>query len=289
MSAVPSMLVGSAVLGAVYAVVALGFVVLFRSTGVLSLAQGAFMVFGALTFDTLISGPVRNFYGALLIAMVVTGAIGYLAHLLIYRWAAPVDSIKLSVSTIGLQLVCIEIAYLIWSPQPRTYPGVLSFARVWGTPISEEAIVTTGACLLGCLALLLLLRRTQLGVQMRATADGPTLAEQLGVKVSALRGVAWTMAAVMAAIGGVCYAMGTQLDPATLPDIGLVVFPAIVLGGIDSVTGAVVGGLILGLLGSIIGTYLGGQWQEPLAYLLLLGILMVRPTGLFGTAEIARI
>jgi branched-chain amino acid transport system permease protein len=97
------------------------------------------------------------------------------------------------------------------------------------------------------------------------------------------------VAAVLAALGGVCYSLGSTLDPSTLPDIGLVVFPAIVLGGIDSVGGAIIGGFVLGLLGSIIGTYLGGQWQDPLAYLLLLGVLLVRPTGLFGTAEIGRI
>jgi branched-chain amino acid transport system permease protein len=289
MSAVPSMLVGSAALGAIYAVVALGFVVLFRSTGVLSLAQGAFMVFGALTFDTLIIGSVGNFYLALLIAMAASGLAGYLASTLIYRWAAPVDPIKLSISTVGLQLVCVEVAYLIWGSAPRSYPTVLSFNGLGGTPISVEDIVTTAACLVGCLAVIVLLRWTRLGVLMRATADGPTLAEQSGIRVGAMRSIAWTLAAVLAGLGGVCYSMGTQLDPETLSNIGLSVFPAIVLGGIDSVGGAIVGGLILGLLDGIIGTWLGGEWQDPVAYLVLLGVLMVRPTGLFGSKEIARI
>jgi branched-chain amino acid transport system permease protein len=289
MSAVPSMLVGSAALGAIYAVVALGFVVLFRSTGVLSLAQGAFMVFGALTFDTVIEGPVGNFYPALLIAIAASGLAGYLANAVIYRWAASVDPLKLSISTVGLQLVCVEVAYLIWGSAPRSYPTVLSFNGLGGTPISVEDIVTTGACLVGCLAVIVLLRWTRLGVLMRATADGPTLAEQTGIRVGAMRSIAWTLAAVLAGLGGVCYSIGTQLDPETLSNIGLSVFPAIVLGGIDSVGGAIVGGLILGLLDGIIGTYLGGEWQDPVAYLLLLGVLMVRPTGLFGSKEIARI
>lgn len=288
-SLVSSMFVGSAVLGAVYAVVALGFVVLFRSTGVLSLSQGAFMVVGALMFDTLINGPIGNFYLALIVSMAVTGIIGLLTQLLIYRWAAPIDQIKLSVSTIGLQLVFTEIAYIIWGPGPRTYPAIISFRRLGGTPITPVAILTVACCVVACIATVVIIRRTRLGVQMRATADGPRLAEQVGIRVESLRGIAWTLAAVLAALGGVCYSLGSTLDPSTLPDVGLVVFPAIVLGGIDSVGGAIVGGFALGLLGSVIGTYLGGQWQDPLAYLLLLGVLLVRPTGLFGTAEIGRI
>jgi branched-chain amino acid transport system permease protein len=288
-SLLSSILVGAVVLGAVYAAVALGFVVLFRSTGVLSLAQGAFMVFGALIFSTFISGMTPNFYLSLIIAMAITAVIGWLTYSLIYRWAAPVDQIKLSVSTIGLQLVYTEAAYLAWGPAPRTYPPVLGFESLGRTPVTPVDIVTTACCLVGCAAVLLILRRSRLGVEMRATADAPALAEQLGIRVGRMRGTAWTMAAVLAALGGVCYSMSSTLDPSSLPDIGLVVFPAIVLGGIDSVGGAILGGFVLGLLDSIIGTYLGGQWQDPLTYLLLLAVLLVRPTGLFGTAEIGRI
>jgi branched-chain amino acid transport system permease protein len=124
---------------------------------------------------------------------------------------------------------------------------------------------------------------------MRAVASNTRLAAFNGVNVVRTSTLAWALGAVTAGLAGVVFLLGTQPDPGSVFSLGLAAFPAILLGGLDSIVGALVGGLLIGLGQAAIGVYLGGNWQDVVAYVVLLVVLLVRPQGIFGDARVARL
>jgi branched-chain amino acid transport system permease protein len=284
-----NLIVGTIVLGAVYGIVALGFVVLFRSTRVLSFAQGAFMVLGALIFQTIVTHTDLGLYPSMILAVVAIIIIAFATYLFFFVRLRQSDHLLMSVGTVGIGIVYQMVAFMIWGPSTRHYPHLLGSHRIGNTVITPTNIFTVAAIAVVATTIVLGLRYTRLGVQMRAVADHPELADYVGIRVSRMSAIAWALAAVGAAVGAITYTLGSELDPASLPAIGLVVFPAIILGGVDSVGGAMAGGLLLGLIGTLVGTYIGGEWQNPLAYMVLLVVLLLRPRGLFGSPQVSRI
>jgi branched-chain amino acid transport system permease protein len=283
--------VGTLVLGAVYGLVGSGFVVLFRSTGVVSFAQGSYMVLGALGFYTLTSDRGLGLFPAMLLMLVIMAIIGAVTYRVAFARIAGADHLTVSVATVGLGIVLQMVAYLVWGPNARRLPPLLSFDRIVVGPAAFTA-VDVFTFLVGLILIAVIfagLRYTRLGVKMRATADRQNLAGYIGINTDRMAMIAWGLAALTAAAAGIIYSLGAQLDPVSLPDLGLVVFPAVVLGGIDSIVGAVVGGLALGLLTSVVSTYLSGDWVDPVCYALLLLVLVVRPRGLFGSPLAARL
>jgi len=122
-----------------------------------------------------------------------------------------------------------------------------------------------------------------------AVADAPRLAAYAGVNVVAISALAWAVSSATAAVGGVAYIMTTQPGPDSVYSLGLIVFPAILLGGLDSIVGALVGGVVLALVQNVVATYADGTWTDIASYGLLLAVLLVRPQGLFGSAEVSRV
>lgn len=283
--------VGTVVLGSVYGLVGSGFVVLFRSTGVVSFAQGSYMVLGALGFYTATSDLGLGLYPGLLITLLAMAVIGALTYRAAFARIAGSDHLTVSVATVGLGIVLQMVSYLIWGPNAKQYPPMLSFRRMvaLGFAVTPVQIFTVLLAVVLVAAIFVGLRYTRIGVRMRATADGPALAGYIGINTDRMATIAWGIAALTAAAGGAAYALGSQLDPVSIPDLGLVVFPAIVVGGIDSIVGAVVGGMAVGLLTSVVSTYLSGDWAPPICYALLLVVLILRPRGLFGSPQVARL
>lgn len=284
-----NLVVGTIVLGAIYGVVALGFVVLFRSTGILSFIQGSFMVLGALIFQTIVSNSGLGLYPSMILALLSMAVVAVLTYLLFFARLRQTNHLLMSVGTVGIGIVYQMVAFIIWGPSTRNYPNLIGFQRLGNTVITPANIFTVAVIAVVSLVMILGLRYTRLGVQMRAVADRPALADYVGIRASRTAAIAWALAAVAATVGAITYSLGAQLDPASLPDFGLVVFPAIILGGVDSVAGAMIGGLLLGAIGTLVGAYIGGEWQDPIAYLALLGMLMLRPRGLLGSPQVSRI
>jgi branched-chain amino acid transport system permease protein len=284
-----SIAIGTVVLGSVYGIIAVGFVVLFRSTGILNFVQGAFMVLGALIFQTIVSKLHIGLYPALITAMVATALIAVATYVVFFARLRQTDHLLMSVGTVGVGILYQMIAFIIWGPSTRNYPNLIGFERLGGTFITPANILTVAVIAILAIAIVLTLRLTRLGVRMRAVADQPSLAEYVGIRVGRMSAIAWALAGIAAATGAITYTLGAQLDPASLPDFGLIVFPAIILGGIDSVGGAMAGGILLGLVGSLVGAYIGGEWQTPISYIVLLVMLLIRPRGLFGSPQVSRI
>jgi branched-chain amino acid transport system permease protein len=283
--------VGGLTTVAMYGLVAAGFVVLFRATRVLSFAQGSFMLLGSLFFYSLTQSAGMPLYPALILALVASGAVGWLSYRFIFSYMVGAEAFVVAIATLGLSAAFEAVAYIIWGTIPLTLPSVLSTQAhdLLGFNVTAVDIFCVLLAVVLGIAVAVGMRYTRVGIQMRATADGQQLAAYSGIHVTRISALAWGVGAALAGAGGIVYALTNNLDPSSVPTVGLSVFPAIILGGLDSYLGAFVGALLLGALDSVIGVTLGGQWQDPVAYMVLVVVLLIRPRGLFGSREIVRI
>jgi branched-chain amino acid transport system permease protein len=290
-SEISNIIVGTLVQGTIFGIVGAGFVVLFRATKVLSFAQGAFMLIGALIFYSLTNAGLEM-YLALVLSIIGAAILGLFLYQILFARMVGREQFIVAIATIGLGSVIQMIAIMIWganvlnivtplSNAPTTLFGFILYNQV------DIFVIVLGIVLGG--GTIVWLRYSRMGVQMRATADSEQLAAYSGISVPKIAGSAWAIAAALGAAGGIMYSIGNGLDPVGLPTLGLAVFPGIILGGLDSVGGAFIGGLLVGLLQSIVALKIGGLWQDPVSYMVLLVVLVLRPRGLFGSQEIARI
>jgi branched-chain amino acid transport system permease protein len=192
--------------------------------------------------------------------------------------------------TIGLAQILNALILLIWGTQPRTFPDFIpsDSVSVLGASVSEGRLWALGLTALALVGFGLFFTRSRHGIAMRAVADDQQAAMVMGISVRRTIAIAWALAGVTAVIGGMLVAnlIGVSQQVA---GFGLLVFPVVILGGLDSVPGAVVGGAIIGLLTSYTGGYIGGGLQTVIPYIALVAILLVKPYGLFGQVRIERV
>jgi branched-chain amino acid transport system permease protein len=278
--------------GSTYALIAVGFVILFRATQVVSFAQGAFLLVGAEVFSDLIAHTGWPAIACLLVSVAALGVLGGLTYLAAFRRLTGVDPIFIAVATIGLGTVIEVVSEMIWGTNGITIPQLYSGNQqkiagwLYETPAGLAALV---AAVVVYAAALAVLYGTRIGLRMRAAADNPGLSAYKGINVERVSLMAWAAAAGTAAIGGAVFLLGTQPVPSTVYSLGLVAFPAIFLGGADSIVGAALGSLIIAFIQSVVVVQLGGQWQDAVSYAVLLGILLLRPQGILGRFEVSRL
>ncbi|MAT05175.1 MAG: hypothetical protein CL424_09045 [Acidimicrobiaceae bacterium] len=285
-------LVGTVVLASIYALVGIGIVILFRSTAVVNFAQGAFMVAGAYLFywgleDVGLSWPL-----ALLLSMSAMAVFGALCYVTMFRRLVGFDPFILVIATLGLGVVIQTVVAVIWGSSVRIMPGVFSLAPIdlpGNLRITPSALFGVVAAVVLIAALDLSMLRTRVGVRMRAVADRTLLASFVGVNVHLVSASAWAISSVCAGVAGAAFALQHELNPLSINALGLVAFPAVLLGGMDSIRGALVGGLLMALIQNLVTTYIGGIWSDVSAYVVLLAILLVRPSGIFGSPTLARL
>lgn len=278
-------LVSSLVLGVIYSLVALGYVVVYRASRVFNFVHPQFMLFGAFLFSTLRHGTgVVSFAIALLVAAVVIAALGGLLYIgVVHRSVGQPHWVQM-VLTMGLGIAGVNIAQLIWGSEFRVVPPMLS-RLTWKLPggavlsRTDLTIVVIGLVL--CAVLYWLLTVSPLGIRLRATAENPMLAAYSGVRLGLWFGVAWAIAAAAAVVAGVSYSMRVPLDP-TLVEVGLIAFPAAMIGGMDSIEGCFFGALILALIQQYSSVLWGAEASTALTFGAVLAILILRPRGLFG-------
>ena len=285
-------IVGVLDLGSLYALVGVGFVILYRSTRVFNFAQGAFMLVGGDVFFTLLVDLHLPWYVALPASMAALAIVGALVYLLFFRRLVGADLFVLVIATLGLNVVIITIATIIWGPNTRSLPQVLSLKPLFSLgnlSFARLDLFSIGLAAIVILLLARLLQRSRLGTQMRAVADGPLLASQTRISVHTVSAVAWAIAALCAGGAGVMYSLRVALDPAGIPSLGLLAFPALFLGGLDSIQGALAGGFLLALAQNATTYFISGLWSNVVAYAILLVVLLVRPRGIFGSREVVRL
>jgi branched-chain amino acid transport system permease protein len=282
--------------GAQYALVALGFVVIYKATGVINFAQGGFVLFGAYLTYNLGETWGLPFYVALVLAMVGGALIGATVERVALRPLIGQPPFAAIMITIGVLFVLEQVVSSIWGFDN------LNLGDPWGgQPVRTGGVVfpirdlwTVGLAAVVLTSFFLFFRFSSTGVAMRATALDPEAALAQGISPGRVYTLAWAISGAVAALAGVSLAAGSaQLSP-QLGLTALIAFPAIILGGLDSPAGAVVGGLLIGLSKELTATYVHWSWLGTnfylvVPYILMIAILLVRPYGLFGTREVQRV
>jgi branched-chain amino acid transport system permease protein len=278
--------------GAIYAAVALALVLIWRSTRIVNFAQGAMLM-----FTTFLASAVINGGGSYVLGFIVALASGLVLGAVVERVAVrPVENappLNAVILTLGLYTLLVAIAGMIWGNTPRSFPAAFSLRgyRVGGTNLlftpNDTFIVLVVIAVAAALALLF--RRTSVGLRMRAAAFAPEVARLLGVRVGRMLTLGWALAAMTGALAGVLVAPSVFLGPNSFDPILIIGFVAAVLGGLDSPPGAVIGGLVLGLALSYVSGYEGSALVPLAALVILVIVLMVRPTGLFAASRERRV
>jgi len=287
------------VVGAVYGVVALGFVLIYKSSSVLNLAQGSLLMLGGficLQISQWLPGGVWFFILAVFITLVIATLIGFSVERLALRPLIGEPLISVIMMTIGLNVLLGGIGYAIWGSGNFPYPTdiiPIGSVSILGTPISYKYIFSLIIALLCVVFFILFFQFTRSGIAMRATADDQLAAQSLGISTSQIFRYAWAIGCITAAIGGIIIGFLIGLNSYNTPVLGLRVLPVVLLGGLDSIPGAIIGGLIVGVTENLAGAYLdpivGGGMRDLFPYILIIIILMVKPYGLFGWVRIERI
>ena len=280
--------------GGVYGLIALGFVLIFKATGILNLATGAFMTLGAYICLTVLSQLGAPFWLAFLCTLVFAIMLGIVLERIILRPLIGEPIISVVMVTIGLSSILQGLTHLIWSPDFRSFPEIFP-----PEPLDLGiAIVPSGLlwgfifAAVGTVIFILIFKLTRTGVAMRATASDQQAALSMGISVRWVFALSWSYGAVAAVIGGIVIGNISGIS-IYLGDIGLKVLAVIILGGLDSIGGAILGGLIIGVLENLAGLYLdpifGGGVKDVAPFFILVLIIMIRPYGLFGKKIIERV
>ena len=289
------LVINGVVVGSVYALVALGFVIIFKSTSVVNFAQGEFLLLGAYISLAVVSQTSMPFWVAVVVTLLFSVALGMLIERLILRPMIGEPVISVIMVTLGLSSILKAVVQGIWGTDTRPFPEIFPSTpvQIGPLPVSQGYIYS-----LVCVAILLLLftlffKYSRVGIAMRATAFSQQVAQSMGISVRRMFALAWAIAAVVSAIGGILLGGVRGGVDAALAAIGLKVIPVVILGGLDSIIGAIVGGLIVGVLENLAGGYLdpifGGGVKEVAPFVVLVLILMIKPYGLFGKVHIDRV
>ena len=280
--------------GGVYGLIALGFVLIYKATSILNLATGAFMSLGAFVCLSLLTGAGLPFWPSFLGTLLFAFLLGVIIERVILRQLIGEPIISVIMVTIGLAFILQGLTHIIWSPDYRSFPEIfppepldLGFAIVpsgllWGFIFA----------VIGTVLFILIFKFTRTGIAMRATANDQQAALSMGISVRWIFALSWSFGAIAAVIGGIVIGNISGIS-IYMGDIGLKVLAVIILGGLDSIGGAIVGGLIIGILENLAGIYLdpifGGGVKGVAPFFILVLILMIRPYGLFGKEIIERV
>ncbi len=276
--------------GMIYALVAVGFVVIYKASDVINFAQGDLLLFGTyLIFFNIVQLGLPWTVGVV-ITVIIAAGIGLLIERTVLRPLIGEPVISMIMVTIGLSSVLRALTNALWGPQPRAFPPFLPGGEVSiGTATVAADRLVAIPLALGLLALLaLFFRYARDGIAMRAIADDQLAALSMGISIPRVFAVAWGLSAVTAAVGGMMLGNIVGVSP-SIAAVGLRVFPVVILGGLDSIGGAIVGGAIIGLLEVYTGGYIGHGLNLIVPYIVLILVLMVRPYGLFGKEVIERV
>ena len=283
------------VTGSIYSLVALGFVVIYKSTSVLNFAQGEFLMLGAYVCLSLAVQYQLPFAVAFLLTLVFSAALGILTERIILRPMIGEPVISLIMVTLGLSALLKAIVQAVWGTDLRPFPNIFPATPVQlgPLPVSQGYLYSTASVAVLLLIFTLFFKFTRAGIAMRATAFSQQVSLSMGISVKRIFALSWSIAAVVSAIGGVLLAGVRGGLDASLAFFGLKVIPVVILGGLDSVGGAIVGGLVMGVLENLAGGYLdplvGGGAKEVAPFIVLVLILSVKPYGLFGKVKIERV
>ncbi|WP_218626230.1 ABC transporter permease [Bradyrhizobium sp. dw_78] len=280
-----SQILNGLVIGQVYALIALGFTLVFGVANIINFAQGALFMLGAFLAFSGIAWFGLPLVPAALISVVLVAALGAVLERVVLRPLSGASAITPLLSTLAISMILDQAAEMIWTPEPQSFPSPLAESRIF---IGDAFVTGTDAAIFGfglltAIGLMILLSRTWLGRALRATSEDRDAAAQMGIRTDSMRQYSFALAGALGALSGIFVALYFQ---SVFPQMGLPFalkgFAAALLGGLTSIPGAVVGGVVLGVAETLASGYLGDNYRDVVAFALLLLLLMFRPQGLLG-------
>jgi branched-chain amino acid transport system permease protein len=271
--------------GAIYASMALALVLIWRATKIINFAQGAMAMFTSyLALFAIEHGA--PYWAGFIVALMTGLLIGAVVERVIVRPVESAPPLNVVILTLGLLLFLEALAPMAFGGQIKSFPPAFSIVGLrLGTsqiPFSPFDLFTLGSVLAVMILLLVLFQKTNLGLRMRASAFNPEVSRLLGVRVGRMLTLGWALASLVGALAGVLIAPSLLLYPTFMDDVLVFGFTGAVLGGLDSAVGAVIGGLIMGFALGYVGGYFGSDLDTVGALVILIGVLMVRPRGIFA-------
>ncbi|UCE32822.1 MAG: branched-chain amino acid ABC transporter permease [Burkholderiales bacterium] len=284
------MIVSGIALGAIYGLVALGIVLVFKATGVLNFAHGEAVMIS--TFVALSLVRLGLPYWLVVLGTLAFAALfGLAIERLIIRRFIGKSLLVSGIATLGLFLLFGDVAVWIWGKDPFDFPGPFSQApiNVWGVAISaaDLGIVGTAAVLAG--ALFAFFRFTRLGVAMQASMENPVAAQLMGIPIRRVYALAWMLSHMIGAIAGLLIAPVTFLHFTMMQHVLHFAFASAVLGGVFSLPGSLLGGIIIGITANLTGFYVSSAWKEVVPFAVMLAILILKPHGLLAVRHVKKV
>jgi branched-chain amino acid transport system permease protein len=286
------LLVNGISLGFLYALSALGFVMIFKSSSVLNFAHGELLAMGAFLFLVLSAWAKLPIVLAFAFTLIGSFALGFIVERLFLRPLIGEALIQVIMLTVGLAAMFKGLMLFVFGGDIHSYPKFLPEGLSLQLGTIQVPSVYVAALVIGIVFLILFgffFKYSSQGIYMRSVADNQPAALSLGVHVRRVFALSWAIAALVCAMSGIVLGVINGVNVHNLSGIGLKVFPVVILGGLDSIGGAILGGIIIGLLETFTGGYLSTSLREIIPYIVLVFILMVRPYGLFGLVEIERV
>jgi branched-chain amino acid transport system permease protein len=289
-----ALLLSGASIGLMYSLIALGFVLVYKATDAINFAQGEFVMISGLIVAAVMAIDGMPLIAAVAIVIAAMVGFGFGLEKVVLRPLLGRPVVAVIMATIGLAAVLRGLSTVIFGGETRAVSLPIGDEPITLGPASLPPIQVLGAVVaVGFfLAFSWFFKKSRMGVAMRAVADNQQVAQAMGINVERYFAIAWAMAGIVSALGGIVWGSMLGVD-VHLALVGLKVFPVVILGGLDSIGGALVGGLIVGLVESLASGYLdpyvGGGTKDFAPYVLMILVLMIRPYGIFGKRKIERI
>ncbi|MDY7030452.1 MAG: branched-chain amino acid ABC transporter permease [Thermodesulfobacteriota bacterium] len=285
-------LVNGLMVGGVYALIALGIVLIYKSTRVFNFAVGELVVLGGFACWSLIAWCHLPVYLSIPLAMVIAIGMGFLMERLALRPLIGQPILAAIMATLALSLLLRGIMLFFWGASTIAFPTQIlpgEPVSVGHLAFSHELLWAFGVSMVVFIALTVFFRKTKMGLFMRATAESHQIAQATGINVRVIFGTTWGIAALVAALGGILVGARLGLGIGSTPLVAFKAFPAVIFGGLESVAGAIIGGLLVGILENLAGGFIDPKIAEITPYIILLLVLIFKPEGLFGLKRIERI
>jgi branched-chain amino acid transport system permease protein len=282
-------IVNIVVLASIYALICCGYVLIYRVSRVMNLAHGELMMLSSYFLLVIVNDVSSQPVVTLLMAIAMSGLVGILVYVFLMRRMTGGMVLAAILTTIALGILIRGVVVLVWSAQQQ-YPGVALGVKNQVLPLLPGATISLFSLLLVIAtaltygSLFAFLRFGRWGLRMRAAGQDPLLAAQRGVSLHAVYALAWSLSTMTGGLAGMLIALDSSLD-STMPMIGLKAFPAALVGGLDSLAGALIGALIVAGAEVLLIHYIDPLLSEVVPFMVLIAMLIVRPWGLFGTRE----
>jgi branched-chain amino acid transport system permease protein len=289
-----ALLLNGASIGLMYSLIALGFVLVYKATDAINFAQGEFVMMAGLIAAAVLGAEGTWLFAAVVATLAVMIGFGFALERVVLRPLLGRPVVAVIMATIGLAAVLRGLTPIVFGSATRAVVLPIGDEPISIGPASLPPIQVLGAgvAILFFLAFSWFFKKSRMGVAMRAVADNQQVAQAMGINVERYFALAWAMTGVVSALGGIIWGSMLGVD-IQLALVGLKVFPVVILGGLDSIGGALLGGLIVGIVESLAAGYLdpyvGGGTKDFAPYVLMILVLMVRPYGMFGRRQIERV